>query len=65
MKGFFIRFFVIIALVIIAACAPTTLKSVWRDDAYHGGHLKKVLIIGVDRNVTVKALLEDEFVETA
>jgi hypothetical protein len=60
---FFIRFLVIISLVIISACAPTTLKSVWRDDAYHGGHLKKVLIIGVDRNLTVKTLLEDEFVE--
>lgn len=62
-KGFFIRFFVIIALVIITACAPTTLKSVWRDDAYHGGYLKKVLIIAVDRNLTIKALLEDGFVE--
>ncbi|MFH1025581.1 MAG: hypothetical protein V1764_02765 [Nitrospirota bacterium] len=30
---------------------------------FSGCHLKKVLIIAVDRNLTIKALLEDEFVE--
>jgi hypothetical protein len=59
----YIGIFMVIALSVFTSCAPTTLKSVWKDDAYHGGHLKKVLIIGVDRNATVKTLLEDEFAE--
>jgi hypothetical protein len=59
----FIGLLMIIALSVFTSCAPTTLKSVWRDDAYHGGHLKKVLVLGVDRNTTVKILLEDEFAE--
>jgi len=59
----FIGFLMIIALSVFSSCAPTTLKSVWKDDAYHGGHLKKVLVLGVDRNTTVKILLEDEFAE--
>lgn len=60
----FIRVFVIIALSVVTACAPTTLlKSVWKDDAYHGDRLKKALIMGVERNTTVQALLEDAFAE--
>jgi hypothetical protein len=57
----FLRFLVMIVLSVLTACAPTTLKSVWKDDSYRQGHLKKILIIGVDRNETVKKLLEDEF----
>jgi hypothetical protein len=61
--GHLISFFVIIMLFMLTACAPTTLKSVWKDDAYSGGRLKKVLVIGVDQNMTVKTLLEDAFTE--
>lgn len=57
----FLSFLVIITLWFFTACAPTTLKSVWKDDSYREGYLKKVLVIGVDRNEMVKKLLEEEF----
>lgn len=60
-KGHFISLLLLLGLSLHAACAPTTLKSVWKNDSYRGGYLKKILIIGVDRNETVKKLLEDEF----
>jgi hypothetical protein len=54
---------VICFLVMTVSCATTTLKSAWMDSAYKGGPLKNVLIIGIDRNPTVRELLEDEFAE--
>jgi hypothetical protein len=59
----FVGLLATVVLTLITACAPTALRSVWKDDAYQGGNLKKVLIIGVDRNSAVRALLEDEFTE--
>jgi hypothetical protein len=44
------------------ACATTELTSVWKNETYQGGPLRKVLIIGVDRNQEMKRLLENEFV---
>ena len=44
------------------ACATTELTSVWKNEAYQGGPLRKILIIGVDRNQEMKRLLENEFV---
>lgn len=54
--------FAIMLLIMMNSCAATTttFRSVWKDDTYRDGPLKKVLIIGVDRNLAVKRLLEDE-----
>ncbi|KPK46303.1 MAG: hypothetical protein AMK74_00660 [Nitrospira bacterium SM23_35] len=62
-KGSCIKLFIFILLPVLTACAPTTLKQVWKDDAYRGGHLQKILIVGVDRSDAVRKLLEDEFGE--
>src|SRR5512135_1558724 len=51
----------VFALMIMSACTTTALTSVWRDSAYRGGPLKKVLIIGVFKSPSVKRFFEDEF----
>jgi len=51
----------IIFLVALNSCARTTLRYAWKDNTYQGGTLKKVLIIGVDQQQTVRRFLEDEF----
>lgn len=50
-----------IALSTIAACASTEITSVWRDTSYQGPP-KKVLVLGILKNVTSRRVLEDEFV---
>jgi hypothetical protein len=48
--------------IFMNACATTELTSIWKNEAYQGGPLRKILIIGVDRNQEMKRLLENEFV---
>ena len=51
----------VIALSAIAACASTSITSVWRDAAYHGPP-KKVLVVGILKSPVNRRVLEDEFV---
>ena len=44
----------------MVACATTDLKAVWRDEAYKS-QPKKVLVIAMFKNPTVRRLVEDEF----
>ncbi len=53
---------VITLLIITSSCVTSALKSVWNDSTYRGGPFKKILVIGVDRNQTVRRMLEDKFV---
>ena len=53
---------IVLSVIFINACATTELTSVWKNEAYQGGPLRKILIIGVDRNQEMKKLLENEFV---
>jgi len=53
---------VVLFVSFMNACATTELTSVWKNEAYQGGPLRKILIIGVDRNQDMKKLLENEFV---
>lgn len=53
-------FFFILSL--LAACATTTLTSVWKDPAYQG-QIRKVLVMGVSERPAIKRLYEDEFVK--
>ena len=64
MKGQKILFSVIAlcTALLMNACATTALTSVWKNETYQGGPLRKILIIGVDRNQGMKKLLENEFV---
>lgn len=52
----------VLSVTFINACATTALTSVWKNETYQGGPLRKILIIGVDRNQEMKRLLENEFV---
>jgi hypothetical protein len=53
-------FFLIAAF--LAACATTTLTSVWKDPAYQGGQIRKVLVMGISDKPAIKRLYEDGFV---
>lgn len=52
---------VITSLIIINSCVTSALKSVWNDGTYEGGPLKKIVVIGVDKNSNVRRMLEDRF----
>jgi hypothetical protein len=51
----------VVSVSVIAACASTAITSVWRDPAYQGPP-KKVLVVGILKNLTNRRVLEDEFV---
>jgi len=44
------------------SCSTTKMGMVWMDKNYQGGKLKKIFIIGVFKNPTVRRMFEDEFV---
>jgi hypothetical protein len=52
--------FFIISVLVMNACATTELTSVWKDDKYRGGPLKKMLIIFVIQQEHLKIVFEDE-----
>ena len=52
----------VLSVIFMNACATTELTSVWKNETYQGGPLRKILIIGVDRKQETKILLENEFV---
>ncbi|NWF75428.1 MAG: hypothetical protein HXY53_02465 [Nitrospirae bacterium] len=60
--GKILSVFVFITLFALMSCATTTLTSVWRDPAYQGEQIRKVLVIGVSDKPAIKRLFEDEFV---
>ena len=43
------------------SCSTTALTAVWKDSAYQGGPMKKVLVIGVFKEQNIKRFFEDEF----
>jgi hypothetical protein len=61
-KKVLLSIIMMLSVIFINACATTELTSVWNNEAYQGGPLRKILIIGVDRNQEMKKLLENEFV---
>jgi hypothetical protein len=44
----------------LAACATTEVKAVWKDDAYRS-QPKRVLVIAMFKNQTIRRMVEDEF----
>ena len=52
---------VLISLVLMTSCAPTKFATVWKDEAYTGGHIKSVLVVGVAQNPFNRRLFEDIF----
>jgi hypothetical protein len=63
-KIFFYRILSIICLVFLNACASTTqFNSVWKDETYQGGPLKKVLIVGVAKKPEIRTYFEEIFAQ--
>ena len=48
-----------LSCLLLSACAGTTLKNVWKDDAYTG-KVSSVLILGVTKNRAVRQMFEAE-----
>lgn len=46
----------------LGACASTKLVSVWKDAAYAGGPIQKILVIGISDNERTRRQFEDSFV---
>ena len=57
-----IRRLTLIFLILIISCATTTMQSVWKDNNY-SSQIKKIFIIGVSQNNTIRQQFEDEFVK--
>jgi hypothetical protein len=51
---------VMLCSLYMVACATTDLKAVWKDESYKS-QPKKVLVIAMFKNLTVRRLVEDEF----
>jgi hypothetical protein len=50
-------------LALMNSCATTALTSVWEDNTYKGGPLRKVLVIGVFQGEEAESFFDDEFVD--
>jgi hypothetical protein len=53
------RLFVAAAALALAACASTTIRDSWTDPSYARGPFRKVLVLGVSRDVPERRLFED------
>ena len=52
--------FAVIFIFLATSCAGTKFLSVWRDSAYRGGILQKILIVGVSDKLSNRRIFEDE-----
>jgi hypothetical protein len=51
-----------LAGVLVFGCAATRITSSWLDEAYTGGPMKRVLVVGVSEKESVRKIFEDTFV---
>ncbi|MDQ7787572.1 MAG: hypothetical protein RDU01_08180 [Thermodesulfovibrionales bacterium] len=59
-KGNLARLFIsTFSLVLLVACATTSLTAVWIDEAYQGGPLQNVVILGVMQPAELRKAVED------
>ncbi len=45
--------------LLLSACSSTDVTSVWHDEEYAGGSLKKVLVLGVFKSPNIRRVFED------
>jgi len=55
-----VRTMLVLMALGVAACATTTVKAVWKDEAYQA-RPKKVLVIALFKNQSLRRMVEDEF----
>lgn len=53
--------FLVFAVVVLAACASTTIRSAWFDTNYKGGPMKRIVVVGVGGQVADRRVFEDSF----
>lgn len=51
----------LVALAVVAACATASMQSSWKDPAYTGAPMKKILVVGVARGDGNRRIFEDGF----
>jgi len=62
MRCFWIKRWSSMALVVlVAACASTTLTGAWKNPAYEGGAFHKLLVVGATDSPTDRRIFEDVF----
>jgi hypothetical protein len=64
MKSTFPRSFatlLILAAALLASCASTSLVNQWKSPEYSGGPMRKVMVVGVAKQPSVRRVFEDEF----
>ena len=52
-------FAALLATLLLAACASTSLQGVWRDPGYTGPPFRKLLVVGITRDGPVRRTFED------
>jgi hypothetical protein len=50
-------------IVVLSACASTTLDNSWKDPLYSGGPVSKVLVVGISNQASVRRDFEDTFAQ--
>lgn len=58
-----ILFFAPALVVVLCACASTSLDNTWKDPKYSGGPVSKVLVVGVSTQASVRRAFEDTFAQ--
>ncbi len=52
-----------VLLAALCACATTELTNTWKDPAYQGGPVKKIMVVGISNQASVRRTFEDAFAE--
>jgi hypothetical protein len=55
--------FLLLAALMLAACATTTIRSAWFDTSYKGGPMTRIVVVGVGGQVADRRVFEDIFAE--
>jgi len=56
------RLLAVAAFALLTACASTTIVDQWESPGYSGGPFKRLLVVGITKEATVRRIFEDEFV---
>src|SRR5436190_23236510 len=52
-----------VAVLVLAACASTTLRSAWYDTSYSGAPFKHIMVVGVGGTLSDRRIFEDIFAQ--
>jgi hypothetical protein len=56
--------FVLLAALLLAGCASTSLQSAWYDSTYKGPAFKRILVVGVSGSLTARRVFDDIFAQS-